>query len=178
MYNHEVGSSFFMSDGSIDPVFWTYFKTQKVCTDAVTEGCWHSTFYALNGGTATIRTGRAILAIKNAAILANGTLIGMTYMSPTVGIALFGVPTVSNCGNLEVANLPTYGYSGDQIVFFIDVNGFKQPNRVGKDIYIAYSIETYFLKVPSVSAGYGDPAYYDSCKCYGLSCSYNTLIGD
>lgn len=176
-YYHETGGSLFMEDGSVDPAFWAYFKTEKVCTDSTLEECWHATYYTLDGGTAKGVSSTAIETIKNGAILANGTLIRIIpYPGTTSVLKLSGTPLISDCGTGD--KFSTYRYSNSVnyiLVVLIDVNGFKPPNRVGKDIYITNAIEG-SLKVPLATMTAGDPPY-DTCKCYGASCSYAALMG-
>lgn len=171
-YNHDIGKSFIsgtMYPYTIDPAFWGYFKTEKICTDAVAQGCWHSAFYTLDGTTSQVKLGKNALPSCGGAILNNGTIINITVVNTLPCNISFGGDRIS---------LPYIeGYSGTGVVFIFDVNGFKGPNRVGKDIYLAHSIDTYFLRAPLVYLGANETPY-DSCTGSGASCSYAALTGN
>lgn len=178
-YNHEISDSFMMSDGYIDPQFWTYFKTEKICTDAITQGCWHSEYYTLDGGVVKL-SGRMDILIREGVILSNGALIGVRRTpTGTRGVSLSGNLAITGCGNSEYILLPDYDLApnANKILYLIDVNGFKLPNRIGKDIYVAYSVDTLFLRAPQVAQTTSDHPY-ETCKCYGASCSYAALMGN
>ena len=91
-------------------------KVLKVCED--TAGCWHKgTTKDINGNNISMRgsvgIGSSILIFK----LADGTNISMD--DHTIGLTNFGI------------NYNKQGY-----VFWIDANGDKRPNTIGRDIFV------------------------------------------
>lgn len=180
-YDTETGGTFYMEDGSIDPDFWSYFKTEKICADATSDECWHSTYYTLNGGIVNgIPLGDTEL-IRNGAILANGTLIRirlLPFTTSSIKVASTTNP-ISGCGDkfmLSSYGSTPFGTNYNVLVLF-DVNGFKPPNRVGKDIYITNAIKGK-LRIPLVSVSSGTPPYFETCQCYGASCAYAAITGN
>lgn len=94
-----------------------YMKLKKTCTDSTAQGCFHTNGNWYNTcGTALTSSGP-----DPGFITTRGELV----------INLFSedVPaTVPNGFNLNGATLRTRTY-------LIDVNGFKKPNKLGKDIF-------------------------------------------
>lgn len=102
-----------------DSVIMPNLKTVSVCYE--TPGCWTS------GDTYNLRGGLAI---------SNRTGIGIGG-----GIITFTLPNGSNLcmdGWAESDMMNNFGIktSGSSMVIYIDTNGSKLPNTIGKDIYI------------------------------------------
>ena len=95
--------------------FLPYIKVARVCYDE--KGCWSSSTYYLNGSLFSQDTGCGGATVSF--VLNNGSYICMDDYGKTL-YSGFGVKTDAE-----------YSY-----VFFIDTNGDKQPNTVGKDIFI------------------------------------------
>lgn len=112
--------------------YQTYFNVVKTCSSATPEGCWHNanSWQSLDG---TLRTA---VPAQPGFVLNNGTLILFAYND-------------TNC------NSGVEKKCGD---FWIDVNGFKNPNTIGKDIFYAYARE--YLLSPGGSQ-------YDTLGCTG-----------
>ena len=122
-------------------------------TGAGADGCWHSTgtgnWYFLNGKT--ISAGGSGVC-NSGLILNNGSLI------------YFGIDN-SNCSQ-TAGDYTRCGY------VIIDVNGFKKPNTVGKDIF-AVNITSNAL-IPWGARGLADP----STTCIeGSTAADNTNTG-
>lgn len=95
--------------------FSDYLKFTKTCNAPSYQGCWHSNnaFYWLNNSPAL---SSHFLANQGAgAILNDGTLMYFINSSSTCETSTYGIST---CGGIMV-----------------DVNGFKPPNTVGRDIF-------------------------------------------
>lgn len=101
-----------------------YLKVEQVCFQ--TAGCWHKrgVVKTLNNGVPTFETnvgkdestiGWATMTFRTA----KGAYFNMDGSSPGTTQSLFGV-------NSKVPTLQ----------FYFDVNGDRQPNKIGKDIYI------------------------------------------
>ncbi|MDD3150178.1 MAG: prepilin-type N-terminal cleavage/methylation domain-containing protein [Candidatus Gastranaerophilales bacterium] len=107
------------NDNSIRDAYLPYFNVIKSCDDNHTLGeCWHSTgdWFYLNGNS--VNNIYHVYDTYNGSglILNNGMLIKfVTYSSCTANA----------CGDI-----------------LIDVNGFKNPNTVGKDIFRVYLTHT------------------------------------
>jgi prepilin-type N-terminal cleavage/methylation domain-containing protein len=102
----------FSSDDTMRDAYITFLNTTKLCNSGSSKGiCWHNdgTFYYLNGTAASGED----LNIASGAILTNGSLVRFECRGcgSSYGIAPF-------CGDIQ-----------------IDINGFKKPNKFGKDIY-------------------------------------------
>jgi prepilin-type N-terminal cleavage/methylation domain-containing protein len=96
-------------DGKRDD-YAAYLKWTKVCDDATVQGCWHaaSAWKYINGddGAALNQPGF---------VLNNGMLLVLYTHS------------LSTC--------TLYSLNDGCIIFFVDVNGFKGPNVMGRDIF-------------------------------------------
>ncbi|MDD3149972.1 MAG: hypothetical protein PHV68_03985, partial [Candidatus Gastranaerophilales bacterium] len=101
------------------------------------EGCWHSgdnSWYFLNG------TGRVSLSSVPGLILNNGSLV-------------FFQIEKSDCSK----DLSAYGASYTRCGYIdIDINGFKKPNTIGKDIFEVSIAEN--ALVPAGAQGFFDPS--------------------
>lgn len=86
-----------------------YLSVVKNCNNASSNGCWHKTdeWQAWDG---TLRTGTGDAGL----MLNNGTIMFFTWTSASC----------SNNASLKIC--------GD---IYLDVNGFKKPNIIGKDIF-------------------------------------------
>lgn len=95
-------------------------NTIKICTagNTIAEGCWHnvSDWYRIGGNTAP--TTATVTNYGPSAMLKDGTLVLFKYISSAT--------TSLTCSTDEL-NEDSY--------IDIDVNGFKKPNTIGKDIY-------------------------------------------
>lgn len=91
-----------------------YLSVQKQCRLGSTEGCWHkaNTMKWLSGGD----TGSSWTIDNYSLILTNGMLVNI------IGYA-------SDCISYTGPGHPICAY------IYVDVNNFKGPNTVGKDIY-------------------------------------------
>ncbi|MDD3150358.1 MAG: prepilin-type N-terminal cleavage/methylation domain-containing protein [Candidatus Gastranaerophilales bacterium] len=93
------------------------------------EGCWHSLWYRLNGTTLGTSTNPAL-------ILNNGCLI---YFRIDNSSCNDDIGEYSRCGQI-----------------IVDVNGFKKPNTIGKDIYYINIITNSII--PVGARDYLDPS--------------------
>lgn len=117
-------------------LFITYLKYTKMCNSGQTFGkCWHTAgkFWYLDGTETSDWAGGSGL------ILNNGNLVRFWHTSQDCNDTQFNIP---RCGSI------TY-----------DINGFKAPNRFGKDIF-AVNITTNGLK----PFGIQEDSYYDKCE--------------
>ncbi len=98
--------------------FLPYIKVAHVCYDEA--GCWSSNVKKLNNTikSANDITGCGIKTISF--ILNNGSFVCMDDYDKNSLINLYGVETSSTLS----------------LVFYVDTNGSKQPNMIGKDIFI------------------------------------------
>ncbi len=131
--------------------------TVKTCDQgASVDECWHNTsnFTYYNNST---YGGSSWSTLMSRAILENGTLIAFRLDSNTCTSSL--TPNNDNCGALH-----------------IDVNGFKPPNSVGKDIF-AFYVRKNGTITPLGAQGVNAAG---SCKPTdsGWGCSSNFLHGD
>lgn len=138
MTNDNGGSlkGVFTSVSSVRAGYMNYLKSTKTCDDtAILDNCWNSDYAKrfdtgdlyTSGGTAWWSLGSAMGLLLN-----NGTAIYFhTYSN--------NCSTTSECAR-----------------FFIDTNGLKGPNTVGKDIYY------FFLYTDRVS-----PNAWDTASSYG-----------
>jgi type II secretory pathway pseudopilin PulG len=123
-----------------------YLHTTKQCLDNYTTGiCWHNdnTWYFLNGNLANDNYTPIILYNGAGAILSNGTLL----------------------------KFYTTGSSGSGYIL-VDVNGFKKPNTIGKDIFGIY------LTINSIKPfGYQGSTFQNTCSTSssGLGCAAEYL---
>lgn len=94
----------------------TYLNVQKSCSmhRAMSEGCWHP-----NDGSSTYLNGVQVTVLEQpypGLVLSDGTIMYFSYGN-------------GSCS----ANV--YNHNNTCITVSVDVNGFKKPNRYGKDIY-------------------------------------------
>jgi type II secretory pathway pseudopilin PulG len=127
-----------------------YLNITKQCLKPNTIGvCWHqaNTWNYLNGNTADGTYSGEVPYNGAGAILANGTLLKFyTY----------GNCSAVNCGSI-----------------LVDVNGFKKPNIMGKDIFMIY------LTLNSIKPfGYQGDGYQNTCttSSSGMGCTANYLL--
>lgn len=156
-YYTDNGRNFDFTDTS----FWNYFSKTKICNSSITEGCWHAnnTATCLNGSNFNgIKAGMNILSNKPGAILNDGTLISMVSAFPSASAS------ISVCSTSYPVN------EGDKNPgFIIDVNGFKAPNVVGKDIlHIQY--------VNNRLTTFGSGTDCNVSNIGGLGCAYSYLM--
>jgi prepilin-type N-terminal cleavage/methylation domain-containing protein len=141
--------------GSLDGVFTSnqnlmdnygkYMKFVKTCGgNFVTDGCWPSYAKYLGG------TPRGdINGVGTGAVLSDGTLAYFEFKS-------------TDCTS-PLGTLLTCGY----ITF--DINGFKNPNTIGKDEFQVYILKNTIK--PAGITGSGD----EDCSSYGWGCSMQYL---
>lgn len=132
--------------------FADHLSVQKKCSLGIDEGCWPNDAHAQNGSDFT----------KNSAalVLNNGTLI--TFLS-------YPVDCSYNNGRISDPH-----YICTRI--FVDVNGLKKPNVVGKDIYEAEltsnnllpSGNQYDWNHSAIGADCSSDATGESCSAYYL----------
>ena len=128
-----------------------YFKYTKRCTSGSSQGCWHKEgeWHYLNGIEGEV-------SAQPGFILNNGMLVYIYAANLT------------NC---------VAGYFNDLCgYFYIDVNGFKGPNIVGRDIFLIGFRKSDIIPL-------GRPGGYDcdrdgdnKYKTYG--CAYKVLMGE
>lgn len=144
--------------------FLPYLSYTKLCEayqqPSGPDGCWYtaSNFYHLSG--TTYQWG---LSSFSRMVLNNGTLLLFWFLSST-------------CADIASPNHDTCGW------IFVDVNGFKGPNKIGKDVFALLVLKNGNV-IPTGTQGdtyYNNPTYY-SCdvKTYpnteGWSCSADYL---
>lgn len=88
------------------------FSLAKDCTDGVTADCFGPEFRTLDGLTVATAFSTPAFATKSRMILKNGTAVGFKF---------YGTDSTSM-----------------YILFYVDVNNIKPPNRYGKDVYVFF----------------------------------------
>ncbi len=102
-----------------------YIKVARVCYDE--HGCWSKNVKTLSGVSYNSATGIGCGASSVGMVLNNGSFICLDDYHSAMMVDTFGINT-----NAKVS-----------LVFYIDVNGDRNPNIFGKDIYIlGYKEET------------------------------------
>lgn len=134
-------------DDSLKP----YLVLSKICYHS--EGCWNETGTKYLNGLTASTSSSGIGDGTITASLNDGTLINLSFMSREQIYQHFGIDT--ECKH--------------SVVIFFDINGFKEPNTIGKDIYAAVFTED-GLVVP-----YRDRTSYEketdcSSSGKGISC--------
>src|SRR3989339_329004 len=111
MDNGGTVNGVFLNDTDLVNKYSSYLSYIKKCPSG--QNCWHvaNNWYELNGNPRNANYGEGL-------ILSNGNLIGFYQESQTCAYN----------GN----GLPTCGY------MYVDINGFKGPNTIGKDIYLVW----------------------------------------
>lgn len=115
-----------VADGRYVNLYSPYLQYSKICSSNIdTGGCWHSPgkWYDYNGALPTIITSQ-FYSQQGGIVLNDGTLVLVSAGSD--GNCTRGWMAWENSGD---NNYPTC------TVVFVDVNGFKGPNRAGKDIF-------------------------------------------
>jgi len=141
-------------DGGLANLFLPYLNFTKSCItiDAV-GNCWHShnKFYYMNG-TPTLS------GTNGGFILTDGSFFAVRMSSMACTDVSLGVPS---------------GYSGTCGQYWLDVNGFKGPNRIGRDIFGGHILK-------NTIKPYGTPGdiYDNTCRSTstGESCSTEYLL--
>lgn len=113
MANDNGGSlnGYFTGDSDMTSKYGQYMIKSKICSDSFAEGCWSPNTKALNGASNVVVTGPALA-------LNDGSLVEF-WLSQSDCMQPIGTPTVLyRCGGAV-----------------IDVNGLKNPNVIGKDIF-------------------------------------------
>lgn len=116
-----------------------YFKVTKSCTDSTGSECWHAS------GNWSYLNGDPIVGWSNTASFASAE--GFLYRFEAAGF-----PDCTN--NSWVNNLPKCAFIN------VDINGFKKPNTVGKDIFFMILTENKILPIGSQ----GDTDHVDDCR--------------
>jgi len=128
-----------------------YLNATKICQPEEAFGnCWHKLgeFKFLNGISVTG------YSEESGMILSNGTLLFIDWRSSDCSQVPFGIPVCA--------------------VMHVDVNGFKGPNMIGKDIYKMYLFET-TIKPVGIPEDNVNPNADCSSAGRGYSCSYKVL---
>lgn len=115
---------FTAGQGSMLTAYSKYLNISKTCaTDSVAEGCIASRYYKGLDGTGN---GGSDPLNQPGAILADGT--GLIFYSYNNGETL-------NCNHAFDTTSPLSQECG---VVYVDVNGLKPPNTMGKDLFMAW----------------------------------------
>lgn len=139
--------------------FLPYLNYTKICESADAEGnCWvyHDDMKFLNGDTIPVGWGVDSPSI----VLSNGSSINFFSFS------------TDDCSRTTWGNpmgKPVCGF------FFVDVNGFKKPNTIGKDIYSAFLIENMILPTGTQGDGYYPTSESCTSSGEGQGCSAQYL---
>lgn len=136
------------------------FKTLKTCTstNASGQGCWSDTFYLMND-TSTSVLGNYDNGNTAALVMNNGVFV------------IFGSTSTPDCTeNWYMSASPAIVCA----IAVVDVNGIKQPNTMGKDIFQFYITQKGLI--PSGSSVL-NPVAGDACSTSGsgASCTYEKL---
>jgi len=131
-------------DSSFKNSFLPYLNVIKNCEQGAAEGCWYRSdssdtdWFYLNSTTP--------VGVRNnpSLILSNGVMLRFCYGNSNCDITLGVTPTTTGCGKIN-----------------FDVNGFKKPNTIGKDIFTVYIDENELLPIGAkrdndCPSGYGD----------------------
>lgn len=135
----EISNTTFISNNDLRNKFAAYLSYTKSCDNNMAFGnCWHK------DGEWKDLTGVSQTGWGNAPaiILSNGSFVRFVRTGTTTG------------------NLFTYGYIN------VDVNGFKGPNVMGRDIFFAHVLEDSIT--PFGTQGDG---LESTCSSYGKGCS-------
>ncbi|MFH0701971.1 MAG: prepilin-type N-terminal cleavage/methylation domain-containing protein [bacterium] len=143
----------FTDNNTMKNKYKEYLNTIKSCDEDQTLGnCWHN-----NDGSTKTLNGTPFTGWNNTTglILNNGVLLRLGINSPSC-TALSG--TVLFCGGI-----------------YVDVNGFKGPNTVGKDIYFIYIQENGI----NPRGTKDDGGYINTCTTSntGWGCAAKVLMG-
>jgi type II secretory pathway pseudopilin PulG len=127
----------FTSDNGVKNVYKNYFSYTKDCNENISPGnCWHlaNTYYYLYGDPYPSSDN------KPAIITSSGMFYAFQYRSSTCS------DPINTTGYYRCAEAS------------VDVNGFKGPNTIGKDIFSVHILETRILPkgIPNDFAWYRD----------------------
>ncbi len=126
-------------ENCLNNMYTARFKTSKICTNGSLSGnCWHNSgsWYQLSGEG--ISWGNTAGFIDNAGVL---------YRVEAAGFPL--------CDNSSwVSSIPKCAFIN------VDVNGFKKPNTIGRDIFLAIVTENRILPVGTAD----DSAHSNDCQ--------------
>lgn len=145
LYN-DNGSTFIglFQTGSSDNVINTvtpYFKTSKICYTGDLLNCWSAggTWKYYDGTTAYAAGTNAgqFYTTNGGFILNDGTLVYATANSAATCNNAWLNYHLTGCGGANNANDSTYN-SSICTGFLVDVNGTKNPNTVGRDIFAIF----------------------------------------
>lgn len=115
--NNETLANAFSSVAGLRDEYKKYLKTTKSCNDSTSEGCWHS----LNNWEQYDGAKNGNISSPGM-VLADGTLLVFEDSYFSAPCQASTITTLTNvCNNI-----------------MIDVNGFKKPNMIGKDIYFVW----------------------------------------
>lgn len=149
--NNIVGV-FTSGESSMLTTYSNYLKVAKVCsTDSVAEGCIASQFYKGLDGTGT---GGTDSFNRPGIILNDGTSI--IFYATTNAQAL-------NCNRALDTNVPLSQTCG---TLYIDVNGLKLPNTVGKDLFLIILTQT-----GAYAAGASTSSVLSNITNFSVSCN-------
>lgn len=118
----------------IKNLYAPYLNTSKICESGTLNGnCWHDTFYYYE------KTPVSTFANRSGFVLSSGILVRLEAN---------GFPDCTN--NTWVSNVSKCAFIN------VDVNGFKGPNMVGKDIYFMILTKDRLLPVGAGDNRSGD----------------------
>lgn len=143
------------NDDCLNDLYRAHFKVEKTCKQGQMDGnCWHSqgSWTYLNGDPDEVSNWQEVAGFISAS--------GFLYRFEAAGFP--------DCNEASwVNNIPKCAFIG------VDINGFKRPNMVGKDIYFAILTDKKLLPVGSQD----DTIHKDDCNksLAGLSCSAKYL---
>lgn len=148
-----------MDDKCLRNVFSNYLKVIKSCNKAVTDGCFPSGSTYMDGTTTN----------------ANGNGISDTYMDSWPAVILNDGTSVLFRHHFADCHLSATTKPPAQCGWmYVDINGFKKPNVVGKDIYQMGIMPD--MLVPKGGTGDTLDATTDCTSTgTGLSCSASAL---
>lgn len=106
--------------------FVSYFKTSKVCGTSATEKCWADSFWDTYDGSGTTWYAPNTWGASNYYNFI--TVDGMSYSF---------ISMANNCTSSATADT-TNPFSKWCGAFFLDINGLKPPNRLGRDVFRFY----------------------------------------
>lgn len=155
-----VCSGSFPNSTCLNNLFSPYLNTTKSCTNSAAQGCWHlaNNWYYIN--PALVCGGPNAGIFDNCVNKTNGFPGYLLNDGTFITIVLWD----GSCSNSSYSNFPKCGYIS------FDVNGFKKPNIVGKDIF------TVWIKENQISpVGYID-VYQGLCETHmGWGCTAKYL---
>jgi prepilin-type N-terminal cleavage/methylation domain-containing protein len=152
----------YSSQGKAYNAFQNYMNYQKFCTNPQAEGCWHQPNEWVNIYGTQIPS-VLDLNSQRGYILNDGTLMFFSFY------------------NIPASNPAIASSGGRPIVGTVDLNGYKKPNKVGKDIVSFYMDAEKTLPMGAIGTTYeSDSTFCNSSgvgtsAASGISCSDDIL---